>query len=609
MISNPISLLALVAGACAIAQLLAWKLKLPSILFLLIAGISLGPVAGILDPDSLFGDLLFPLVSLSVAIILFEGGLTLDLKHIRGHGAVVRNLLTVGVFITWCLMSITVHFLFGFDWPLACLFGSIGVVTGPTVIKPLLRTVRPREKIENVLHWEGILVDPLGAFLAILVFQFILESSGSGAAAQIAVVLAKLVVVGLVVGCLAGSALGAMLGRHLIPDYLKAAVTLVSVIVAFAISESIQHESGLLTVTVMGAWLGNSKNLRLKEIMHFKENLSILLISTLFILLAARLRLDAVLGLGGAIVVFLLIVQLIIRPLSIWICTIGSDWTWQEKVLAGWIAPRGIVAAAISSLFVIRLESENIAGAELLVPLAFVLIIGTVVIQSLTAKPLGDWLQVTNPAPNGVLLIGGNPVSFALATALAAEEIKVVIADRAWRNVITARRLGVTAYYGDPTSGHAEENLPVSGVGALMAMTRNPEMNALAVQHYRSVFGSERVFAIAKKPEDSAVIEKKPAELKDGNTLFSASVTYEMLREQLAQGAEIKTLKISDTKPGDEPHDVALHEGTIPLVAIDLDGFTHIYAEGREFTPKPGWRKLVLDSASISTNESDLPSK
>lgn len=596
MITNPISLLALVAGFCAVAQMLAWKFKLPSILFLLLAGITLGPITGLLDPDLLFGDLLFPFVSLSVAIILFEGGLTLDLKKIKGHGSVVRKLLTVGVFITWCLMSITVHYLFGFDWPLACLFGSIGVVTGPTVIKPLLRTVRPREKIEKVLHWEGILVDPLGAFLAILVFQYILESSGGGAAAQIAIVLTKLVVVGLVMGCLAGSTVGALLGRHMIPDYLKEAITLISVIVAFAISESIQHESGLLTVTVMGAWLGNSKKLRLDEIMHFKENLSILLISTLFILLAARLELNAIAELGGAIVVFLLIVQLIIRPLSIWVCTLGSDWTWQEKVLAGWIAPRGIVAAAISSLFVIRLESENVEGVELLIPLAFVLIIGTVVIQSLSAKPLGDRLKVTNPAPNGILIVGGNPVSLALIKALAEEEVKCVLVDRSQRNIIAARRLGVKAYHGNPTSGHADENLPVSGIGAVIAMTRNAETNALALVHFRTAFGTERVFALALKPEESTDKVNEPKTLSNADNLFGPDVTYELLADRLAQGATIATLTIDDSGASGGALEILETDNQIPLIAIDPNGFTHVYGAGREFTPEAGWRVLVLQS-------------
>ena len=588
--TNPIYLLAIIAGVCAVAQWSAWKLRLPSILFLLLAGIALGPVSGVLDSDALFGDLLFPFVSIAVAIILFEGGLTLNVSHIRGHGAIVRNLLTLGVVITWALMSVCAHYLFGFEWPLACLFGAIGVVTGPTVIKPLLRTVRPSEKIENVLHWEGILVDPIGAFLAILVFEYIVESSGGGATGEVMWVLVKLVVMGLVLGCIGGKCLALAIGKYLIPDYLKESLTLMGVVVVFAIAESFQHESGLLAVTIMGAWLANEKKLRIDELILFKKHVTVVLISVLFILLAARLQLDAVAQLGWGIVLFLILVQCVIRPLSVWVCTLGSGWSWQEKALLGWIAPRGIVAAAISSLFVIKLESNNVAGAELLVPLAFVLIIGTVVLQSLTAKRVGDYLGVTNLAPNGILVVGANPVSLAIANALRKEEVKVTVADRSARKITQARQSGLSVYHGNPTSGHAEDNLSLAGIGALAAMTQNPETNALAVVHFRSQFGSDRVFALAQNPEQTHEEKKDPTSLRESNSLFSADITYEMLADALQQGASIEVSALDDTASAESQ----LESISMPLFAIDDAGFTHIYGEGKDFSPEPGWKILHL---------------
>jgi len=241
MHDSPLLTIALLAGLCAACQWLAWRLKQPSIVFLLMAGLLVGPVLGVLDPKESFGDALFPFVSIAVAIILFEGGLTLKLSDIKGHGVIVTRLISLGVVVTWLLLSVTVHFVFSLSWEISFVFGSITVVSGPTVIKPLLRAVRPSEKIAHLLHWEGILIDPVGVFLALLVFEYVLLGQPGLAAPKIAIILAKLVGTGLLLGVTAGWAAESVLRRYLVPDFLKNVLTLMFVVIVFALSETVQH--------------------------------------------------------------------------------------------------------------------------------------------------------------------------------------------------------------------------------------------------------------------------------------------------------------------------------------------------------------------------------
>ena len=604
MSENTIGLIALVGAAGALAQWTAWRINLPSILLLLFAGIFLGPVLGWVNPDELLGDLLFPFVSISVAIILFEGGLTLDRREIRGHGAVVNNLITIGAAITGVGLAVSVHYLFGFEWPMAFLFGAIGLVTGPTVIKPLLKTVRPKEKIGQVLHWEGILIDPLGALLAIVVFEYMLNAGTGMQTQEVTIVLLKLVIIGLVVGICVGQFLAVLLREHIVPDFLKETITLFTLVLAFAVSEYLQHESGLLTVTVMGIWLANAKGVRIKEILHFNENLTILLISGLFILLAARLDLSSLLELGPIVLVFLFIVQFVVRPLSAWICTIGSGWQWQERVVLGWIAPRGIVAAAISSLFLLRLESVDINGKEALVPLAFALIIGTVVFQSLTAKPVASWLGVSNPAPNGVLIVGANSVAITIGKALHDCNVQVQMIDRNHRQVQAARKSRLPTYYGHPTSAYAEQHLPLSGLGTLLSLSRNQDLNALAAIHFRTSFGSENVYLLSEKSGSSELPEDRSSELKAFKHPFSNGITYEDLESALNAGAQIDVMDIETDiddfkaylreivtdKTGTESGETE----SVPLFLIGENGSVSVFCDADEPDVKEGSKVLVL---------------
>jgi len=531
-----------------ISQWLAWRLRVPAILFLLSAGLVLGPVTGALDPDLLFGDLMFPFISLSVAVILFEGSLTLNREDIRGHGTVVRRLISWGVLIIWGLSAGLAHWIVGMSWPLAFLFGAIMTVTGPTVIMPMLRAVRPTRAVANILRWEGILVDPLGAILAVLTFTVIIASQVSTSWFEVFTLLLRMLASGLIIGGLAGLLWGQALRRYWIPQFLHNVATLFIVFAVYAIADTIAAESGLLAVTVMGAWLANTPRLHIRELFDFKESLSILLISGLFILLAARLDIEQLQAVGPTSLLVMLGIQFIARPFKVFLCALGSSLRVQERATLAWIGPRGIIAAAISAVFAERLAARNVSEAELLVPLTFVVIVGTVVLQSITARPLARALGVTEPEPEGVLILGANTFSRALASLLKEAEFNVVIAHSDWDSLRRARMAGIPTFYGNPMSNHAERTLDLAGIGRLFAMSRNTEMNRLACAYFSRDFGRREVFALPVSIEEGEINSDKhtPSMEMPGRRLFAEDVSLSKLLSYMSRGAEIRTTRLTE---------------------------------------------------------------
>ncbi len=475
-------------------QWLAWRMRLPAILFLLLAGIIVGPILQWLNPDDILGDLLFPLVSLAVAVILFEGSLTLNFKEIRGVSGSVWSIVSVGAIISWVATSVATHYFLNFTWELAILFASLTVVTGPTVIVPLLRTVRPSSKLANILRWEGILIDPLGALFVVMVYEFIVSHN----AVNSIEVFGTIIAVGLILGVASGAAVSTVLRRAWLPEYLQPFAVLMVVLGVFSISNQMESEAGLLTVTVMGMWLANAKGINIQQILHFKEHLTILLITGLFIFLAARISLDDFAALGSGAVMLFVFMQLVSRPLSIFASTIRSNLTFKDKLFLSWVAPRGIVAASISSLFAIKLTEYGISEAMLLVPMTFMVIIGTVVLQSATARPMAKALGVAEPAPRGFLLIGANRVAQEIGKALARYDRKVLLTDSNWDYISQVRMLGLDHYYGNPISSHADDNLNLIGIGQVVALTPDQHFNIMACMQFVGEFGEDKVHCLQK---------------------------------------------------------------------------------------------------------------
>ena len=574
----------------SLAQWFAWWVKLPAILFLLLIGILVGPVFDWFNPNNVFGDLLFPIISLSVSVILFEGSLTLKFREIKGLEKVVRNMVTIGVLITWSIITVATRYLMAFEWPLALLFGALVVVTGPTVIVPMLRTVRPTARIANILRWEGIMIDPIGALLAVLVFEFIISSlHGSTGLWHVFVSFGKTLAIGILLGGLFGQALGYTLRRHWLPEYLHNVITLTLVFAVFAGANSLQAESGLLAVTVMGVWLANMKNVPIDDILNFKESLSMLLISGLFIILAARLTPAQLSDMGWAELGIFLVVQFIARPVKVLIATFGSTLIWQERVLLAWIAPRGIIAAAVSALFALRLEEAGFEQAPLLISLTFMVIIGTVVLQSATSRPLAKWLGVAEPEPRGLLIIGANPVARAIAIALKEQGFRTLLTDSHWPNVNKASMEGLEAFWGNAISQRADRNLDLVGIGQLLGLSQNDHLNVLGAQRYVSEFGRKNIFTLSPGKDSTSLDIHVAATEQRGKVLFGDKITYGKLASKIANGGKIKATQLTDEFTF-EQYTKAHHKKVIPLFAISARGNLKVFGD-LEHPPRaaPGW--------------------
>ncbi len=585
---STVLLLASIGVLSLFCQWLAWRVRVPAILFLLATGIACGPVLHYLNPEDVFGDLLFPMVSLAVAIILFEGSLTLRFSDIRGHSTMVRNLIPIGALVTGTIGTLAAHWVLDIAWEIALLFGAICLVTGPTVIAPLLRSVRPSAKLANILQWEGIIIDPVGALLAVLVYEGIVSWGLGNVLSHSLYIFAKTIVVGVVLGAAAGYLNGQVLRKHWIPHYLHNAGTLTFMLGVYALSNEIAHESGLLTVTIMGIWMANMKQVQVDGILEFKESLSVLLISALFIILAARLEFSAITSLGWGLVIVLAILILVARPLSIFLSAIGTDLNVREKLFLSWIAPRGIVAAAVSALFAFQLQSDGYEGAQTLVPLVFMLIITTVTLQSLTARPLAKLLGVAEPAQFGFLIMGANQVARMIAKELQKHEVPVLLADTNWENVRQARMDNLKVYFGNPISEHASNQLNLTGIGNLLVISPYKHMNSLATYHFLDWFGDyDSVFSLAEGEQDQKARYQTAEKIQQTRGLFDG-VSYAKLASLASQGYTIKTTQLSDTFSYSDFSEQHQHEA---LVLFIIDSKDHI-------KPVKAMDKLKADSES-----------
>lgn len=599
---NILSALALIAVVGIVCQWIAWRAKLPAILFLLLAGIALGPVAGVVNADAIFGDLLFPFISLSVAVILFEGSLTLKFKELKDIGSVVTNMVSYGALVNAFITTIAVHFLTGLSWPLAALFGAIMVVTGPTVIMPLLRTVRPNKNVSKVLRWEGIVIDPLGALFAVLIFEWIIAQQTGEGWGHISLIFFSTIMTGIIIGAMFGYVFGVFLRNHAIPEYLHNFATLAIVAGTFSLSEAFYHESGLLAVTILGIWLANMRGVDTDAILDFKENLTLVLVSTLFIVLAARIDFGAFTELGWGGLGVLLVMQFISRPIKVLFCTYKSVFTWNEKALIAWVGPRGIVAAAVTALFALKLESLGYESAELLVPLAFAVIMGTVIIQSATARPLAKALGVAEPNSNGYLIVGANPVAREIASALDGVGLRVVMADTSWENISAARMKNLPTYYGNVLSEHADNYLELVGIGGLLGLSHYSDRNNLAANRYRNDFGIGNVLCLATKAEKSTSNKHSTSEKHSGRTLFSKEMTYSKLASMIAKGGQIKNTTLSEEFDYTAWRGHENNQNSFPLFAIDGKGKVNWFTEEAEMEPKTGWQLFSLVPKTESEN-------
>ncbi|MDX1453080.1 MAG: sodium:proton antiporter [Oleiphilaceae bacterium] len=609
MVEITIISLASIGVVSLVCQWIAWRLRLPAILFLLIAGIVMGPVIGFLEPNALFGDMLFPIVSLAVAVILFEGSLTLKFSEMREHGKMVRNLLSTGVLVTWVIATLAAKLFVDLSWGVATLFGAIVVVSGPTVIMPLLRAVRPNARISNILKWEGIVIDPIGALLAVLVFEFIISSGGQVQAfEQTLMTFGATLLLGTTLGCATAYLLGQALRNHWLPEFLNNAGTLTFMLGVYAFSNFLVHESGLLTVTIMGIWLANMKGVPVEDILEFKESLSVLLISALFIILAARMDLDALTVLGWGPVWVIVCLMLVARPLAVWLSSIGTDLSWQERSFLSWIAPRGIVAAAVSALFAFKLEAAGISDAAALVPMVFLVIVVTVIVQSITSAPLATLLKVKEQGDHGFLFIGANAVARQLAKAFVSKGIPVILTDTSWEHVRAARMENLNVYYGNPVSEHAENNLNLAGIGNMLAISPYKHLNTLSTYHYLDLMGNGKVLGLPDGDQDLRASHQMAEKYVNTRNRFDETATFARLASLVSKGATVKVTQLSgefDFEAYRKKHGNRL---TL-LFAIRPDGEVLPVSSKGGVTPESGWElvSLIKPADDVAETATDKP--
>ena len=491
--SDPVAVFAVVAAAGVGAQVLAARTRIPAIVLLLASGLMLGPALGVFDPDDVYGGLLFPAASAAVAFLLFDGGLSLRFRELQDEPMVVVRLLTFGVVVTW-FVTAAAAFATGLPLGVAAIFGAIMTVTGPTVIIPLLREARLRRRITKILRWEGILIDPIGAVLAVVTFEVVVE--GHGSVGDAVSVVAATVGAGLTVGVVVAALVAFVFHRHLVGDQLEVPAVIGGVLVAVAGANAVFDEAGLVAATTMGIALGNQRWADIRRVMRFHESLAIVLVGIVFVLLAARVEARTLASQAAAATFVLLVMVLIARPASVWVSTIGSRLKAKERGYLAAMAPRGVVAASVSALFSLRLEELGVPGGANLAALAFVVVAGTVLVYGGAARPLARWLRVGSPEPTGVVLVGGEPWLLEVGAALSRAEVPVLMVSGDDGERRAAAAIGLLTHTGPLHADAVSESLEAVGARIALAGSRREELNGLAPELLGDVVGRRNVYVV-----------------------------------------------------------------------------------------------------------------
>ncbi|WP_299217269.1 sodium:proton antiporter [uncultured Dokdonia sp.] len=590
-----------------IAQWAAWRLKLPAILPLILIGLFVGPISTLLSEDGtkwieplwngkkgLFpGESLYYFVSLAISIILFEGGLTLKRSEIKTIGPVITKLITIGSAVTFFLAGAAAYFVFGLSLKISFLFSALIIVTGPTVISPILRNIPLKKDVSSVLKWEGILIDPIGALVAVLVFEFISVGEGQQYTKTALIEFGKILLFGTTFGFTFAHGLAFAIKKKLIPHYLLNVVSLSVVLLVFVESDIFAHESGLLAVVVMGMVLGNMNLPNIKELLYFKESLSVLLISILFILLSANINIeDLQLLYRWETIVLFAIVVFIIRPIGVFLSTQGSDLKMNERIFISWVGPRGIVAAGIASLFGSKLLLKGEPGAEYITPLVFMIVLGTVLLNATTARVFAKAIGVFLKKSDGILIVGASEVARLIARYLQRNDRHVVLLDSNGNNVNMAKELDLEAIEANIYSDDITDNIELNHVGYLMALTGSSEINNYAMSRFRKQFGENGSFRLISKRE----MDDPNSIPKEG--LFSPTDDFINLTEVARKYPTIQEVPVNSQEEYKAVTDVLLKDkDMIPLFVKEKDGVIDIigsFADEIEFRSFEGSKVVYL---------------
>ncbi|MCH4022882.1 MAG: cation:proton antiporter [Acetobacter sp.] len=494
------ALVFLVLGGGVLAQWLAWRFRFPAIVMLFGLGLLLGPGLQILHPSQQIGTIFHPLVSLAVALIVFEGGLALDLRQLREAGEGVIRLTLVALPISWLFGTLAAHYVGDIGWGAACLFGAIIVVTGPTVVLPLLRHTKLRPKVAAFLRWEAIVNDPIGAILAALVLEVLLISPGHNPLIDYAtivpqVIFSTAVAIVLGIGCAWG--VKRLFEHDLMPELLKSPAILALVLAVYVLGTSIMEGAGLMAATIFGMALTNMRIPGLAELTRIKESMVVLLVSLLFILLSADLHREVLGRLSWSLLSLTCAVIFIVRPLSIYLATIGSSLSWRERFFVGWIAPRGIVAAAVAGVAGIRLSENGVEGADLVMPAVFAVIASTMLLHGFSLRPLARRLGLTLSDVPALGIVGANTWSADLAMVVQEVGTPVIVVDTSESRLAHVREKGVPVLCAEVLSEAGKESLEEMPADYLLAVTPDAIYNGMVCAHLAPHFGRARTYQVS----------------------------------------------------------------------------------------------------------------
>ena len=581
------------------AQWFAWRLQKPAIVLMALAGLLFGPLIAWLltlhppeflasflekfrlDPVHNFGDLYRPMIGMAVAIILFEGGLNLNFKNLGDSKQAVIRMVLLASPIAWILGTFLTHYVVGLSWEVSIMVGGLFVVTGPTVIMPLLRQAHLKSRPANVLKWEGIVNDPVGALFAVGGYEFI-RISQAGASWEIAIfILIAIAIIGGIIGVLSGYGLAWAFRRGYIPEYLKAPIVLAWVLLIYVIANTLADETGLLAVTALGMTMANTKYASMVEMRRFKETIAIILVSGVFVILTATLTGDVLREMIGnwRIWAFVLGMMIFVRPIAVMLSTLWSGLSWKESLLVSLIAPRGIVAVAVAGLFAAELQHLGIEEGAQFVPLAFMLVFGTVLFAAFGVGPLSKMLGQASGGGNGVLIVGANPWSLGLAKALKEMDIKVLVADTNWRRLRSARLEGHKTFYGEVLSENADYSLDHSDFNHLIAATPNDAYNALVCVEFAPELGRYSVFQVAGQDIEEA--EEGIAFTSRGRTLSTRGRSFDSLTQDWWSGWRFRVTNLTeDYKLTDLYEDRG--EDTDIILAVRSDGGLDFLQPGQD---------------------------
>lgn len=525
-----------------LSQWMAWRFRMPAIVVMSVVGLIVGPFLGMINPEESMGELFSPIISFAVAIILFEGSLNLDFKEIRGFNKPVLRITTIGAFIAWIAGSLAAHYIAGLSLSVAFIIGGLFIVTGPTVILPLLRQAKLKPRPAAILKWEGIVVDPFGALLAVFAFEVIRFLNS-----EVTLNSFLLFFVASIFAVILGSGVGWFFGRSFdrggVPEYLKSPVLLAVVIFVFVLADEIMQQTGLLAVTAMGMVMANMNLSSIKDIRHFKENISVLLISGIFVMLTASLSSEVLLEiLNWKIILYVAAMLFFVRPLSIWVSTIGTELNWREKLLIGWIAPRGIVALTVSGYFASILKDHGYQDADILTALTFALVFGTVVLHGFTIGPLAKRLNLTTTDESGVLIVGGSRFAAELAKSIKETNNDVLLVDRNWASLAQARNYGIQIHNGDILREQQDYDVDLTPYKFMLAITRSDSYNAHVCEDFAPSLGRENLYQVSvPTAEESA----RTVSGVGGQELFTPGVTIRELEKRVNSGHVIRKTLIT----------------------------------------------------------------